>query len=196
MTYVAFPVLVYSLSGSPLLTSLVAALEAIPYLMFGLPAGALADRFNRKRVMVAVDVINAVVLASIPVASWFGALTVPHLLVAAFVVPALFVFFDAADFGALPTLVGRDRIASANSALWSTSTVVETVVPLAAAASFAVISPASLIAVDAVSYVASAAADPHHRAAAVRGAAVGLAACPGRRWWPMCAKGCPSSGRT
>jgi MFS family permease len=157
VTYVAFPVLVYSLSGSPFLTALVAALEAIPYLMFGLPAGALADRFNRKRVMVAVDGVNAAVLASIPIASWFGALTVPHLLVAAFVVPALFVFFDAADFGALPTLVGRDRIALANSALWSTSTVVETVVPLAAAALFAVVSPASLIAVDALSYVASAA---------------------------------------
>ena len=157
VTYIAFPVLVYSLSGSPLLTSLVAALEAIPYLMFGLPAGALADRFNRKRVMVAVDGVNALVLASIPIASWFGALTVPHLLVAAFVVPALFVFFDAADFGALPTLVGRDRIAVANSALWSTSTVVETIVPLVAAALFAVISPASLIAVDALSYVASAA---------------------------------------
>jgi hypothetical protein len=107
--------------------------------------------------MVAVDGINAVVLTSIPVASWFDALTVPHLLVAAFVVPALFVFFDAADFGALPTLVGRDRIAVANSALWSTSTVVETVVPFAAAALFAVVSPASLIAVDALSYVASAA---------------------------------------
>jgi MFS family permease len=157
VTFVAFPVLVYSLSGSPLLTSLVAALEAVPYLMFGLPAGALADRLNRKRVMVAVDAVNAVVLASIPIASWFGALTVPHLLVAAFVVPALFVFFDAADFGALPTLVGRDRIAMANSALWSTSTVVETVIPLAAAALFAVVSPASLIAVDALSYVASAA---------------------------------------
>jgi hypothetical protein len=66
------------------------------------------------------------------------------------------VFFDAADFGALPTLVGRGRIASANSALWSTSTVVETVVPLAAAALFAVVSPASLIAVDVLTYVASA----------------------------------------
>jgi MFS family permease len=67
VTFVAFPVLVYSLSGSPLLTSLVAALEAVPYLMFGLPAGALADRLNRKRVMVAVDAVNAVVLASIPI---------------------------------------------------------------------------------------------------------------------------------
>jgi MFS family permease len=156
VTYVAFPVLVYSLSGSPLLTALVAALEAIPYLLFGLIAGALADRFDRKRVMVFVDFVNAAVLASIPIASWLGGLTVPHLLVAAFVVPALFVFFDAADFGALPTLVGRDRIATANSALWSSSTIVETIVPLLAAASFALIAPASLIAVDAVSYVASA----------------------------------------
>jgi MFS family permease len=156
VTYVAFPVLVYSLSDSPLLTALVAALEAIPYLLFGLVAGALADRYDRKRVMVLVDFVNAAVLVSIPVASWLGGLTVPHLLVAAFVVPALFVFFDAADFGALPTLVGRDRIATANSAMWSSSTIVETIVPLLAAASFALIAPASLIAVDAVSYVASA----------------------------------------
>ena len=96
-------------------------------------------------------------LASIPIAYWLGGLTVAHLLVAAFVVPALFVFFDAADFGALPTLVGRTRIATANSALWSSSTIVETVVPLLASASFAVIAPASLITIDALSYVASAA---------------------------------------
>jgi MFS family permease len=156
VTLVAFPVIVYSLSNSPLLTAMVAALEAIPYLLFGLLAGALADRFDRKRVMVFVDVVNAAVLASIPIASWLGGLTIAHLLVAAFVVPALFVFFDAADFGAVPSLVGRARIATANSALWSSSTMVETIVPLLAAASFAVIAPASLITVDALSYVASA----------------------------------------
>jgi len=156
VTFVAFPVIVYSLSRSPLLTALVAALEAIPYLLFGLLAGALADRFDRKRVMVFVDLTNAAVLASIPIAYWLDGLSVAHLLVAAFVVPALFVFFDAADFGALPTLVGRTRIATANSALWSSSTIVETVVPLLAAASFAVIAPASLITIDALSYVASA----------------------------------------
>ncbi|MBA3232325.1 MAG: MFS transporter, partial [Propionibacteriales bacterium] len=156
VTLVALPVVVYSLSRSPLLTALVAAFEAVPYLLFGLPAGALADRFNRKRLMVAADLVNAVVLASVPVASWFGVLTVPHVLGAAFVVPALFVFFDAADFGAVPTLVGRDRVATANSAIWSTGTVIETSVPLAAGAAFAVVAPASLIAIDALSYVASA----------------------------------------
>jgi MFS family permease len=156
VTYVAFPVVVWDMSGSPLLTALVAAFEALPYLLLGLPAGALADRFDRKRVMVVADLVNAAVLASIPLAWWLDALTVPHLLVAAFLVPALFVFFDAADFGAVPALVGRDRIAAANGAIWSTSTVIETTVPLLAGAVLAFIHAPTLIALDAVSYVASA----------------------------------------
>jgi MFS family permease len=156
VTYVALPVLVYSMTSSPLLTSVVASLEALPYLMFGLPAGALADRFDRKRVMVLTDLVNAVVLATVPVAAWFDALTVPHVLAVAFLVPTLFVFFDAADFGALPTLVGRSRIVVANSAVWSASTVVETVVPMAAGALFVVVSPSTLVGVDALSYAGSA----------------------------------------
>ncbi len=156
VTYVALPVLVYSMTSSPLLTSLVASLEALPYLMFGLPAGALADRFDRKRVMVLTDLVNAVVLASVPLAAWFDVLTVPHVLAVAFLVPTLFVYFDAADFGALPTLVGRARIVVANSAVWSASTIVETVVPVAAGAMFAVVTPSTLLTVDALSYVGSA----------------------------------------
>lgn len=155
-TFVAFPVLIYDLTRSPLLTAIVAAFQALPYLLFGLPAGALADRFDRKRVMVLADLANAVALISVPVASWSGLLTVPHVLLVAFLVPMFFVFFDAADFGAVPALVGRGRIAAANSAIWSTSTVVETAVPLLAGALLAVVDAASLIAVDAMSYVASA----------------------------------------
>jgi len=156
VTFVAFPVVVYDLSGSPLLTALVSAFNALPYLVFGLVAGALADRLDRKKVMVATDLLNAAVLATIPLAHWFGVLTVPHMLVAAFCVPALFVFFDAADFGAIPTLVGRARIAAANSAVWSTGTVVETSVPMLAGALLAVLNGATLITVDVVSFIASA----------------------------------------
>lgn len=155
-TLVAFPVLAYALTKSPFLTAVVASFQALPYLIFGLPAGALADRVDRKRVMVSADLLSAVVLASIPVASWLGSLTVPHLLIAAFLVPALFVFFDAADSGALPTLVGRARIAEGNSAMWSASTIVETSVPLLAGALLAFVDAATLVAIDALSYVASA----------------------------------------
>ena len=50
-----------------------------------------------------------------PIADVFWQLTVPHVLVVAFLGPTIGVFFDGAVFGALPTLVGRDRIAEANS---------------------------------------------------------------------------------
>src|SRR5437899_10060882 len=81
-TYVALPVLIYRRTGSPLLTGLVAAFEAIPYLLLGLVAGALADRWDRRRVMVAADLTSAVALGSLPVAAAFGVLTVPHILAA------------------------------------------------------------------------------------------------------------------
>src|SRR5215217_4301727 len=76
VTAVALPVLVYRLTGSPFLTALVSALEAAPYLVFGLFAGALSDRWNRKRVMVSADLINAVLIGSVPVAQLLGVLTI------------------------------------------------------------------------------------------------------------------------
>src|SRR4051794_26220495 len=105
VTAVALPVLVYRLTGSPVLTALVSALEAAPYLVFGLFAGALSDRWNRRSVMVSADLINALVIGSVPLAHWFGVLSVAHVLVAAFVVQSVFTFFDGANFGALPVLV-------------------------------------------------------------------------------------------
>jgi MFS family permease len=155
-TYVALPVLIYQRTGSPLLTGLVAAFEAIPYLLLGLVAGALADRWDRRRVMVAADLVSAVALGSLPIADVLGVLTVPHVLVAAFLSPTVFVFFDAANFGALPALVGRDRIASANSAIWGAGTVVEIAFPLLAGALLAVVAAPTLIGFDSLSFVASA----------------------------------------
>src|SRR4051812_45488651 len=81
ITYIALPVLVYRESGSALLTALVTALEAAPYLLFGLFAGALADRLDRKRVMITADLVNAALMATVPAAYWLDSLTVPHLMV-------------------------------------------------------------------------------------------------------------------
>ncbi len=155
-TYVALPVIVYDLTGSPLVTSLVATFEALPYLLFGLVAGALADRLDRKRVMVVADFANAAILASIPVAAWLDSLTVPHVLVAAFASHSVFVFFDTANLGALPVLVGRDRMVAANSAIWGAASLLDVLMPAAAGALLAVVSAPTLISVDALTFVASA----------------------------------------
>lgn len=148
--------LVYRLTGSASLTALVSGMEAAPYVVFGLLAGALSDRWNRRRTMVTADLLGALVLASIPVAHELDVLTEPHILVVAFVGPTLAVFFDGASFGAVPTLVGRDRIGQANSYVWTVQGVAEIVTPAAAGVALAVVHPAQLLALDAFSYLVSA----------------------------------------
>jgi hypothetical protein len=155
-TVIALPVLVYRLSHSAVLTALVTTLEALPYVLLGLLAGAVSDRSDRRRLMVVADLLNAVAVGSVPLAHVLGALTIAHVMVVAFLVPAIEVFFDGANFGALPVLVGRDRIAQANAAVWGTQTVLEIVVPSAVGVGLAVIDPATMLGVDAISYVASA----------------------------------------
>ncbi len=157
ITLIALPVLVYRISDSAPLTASIALLESLPYLLFGLFSGALADRWDRRKVMVVADCLDAVVMASVPVAHFLGLLTVPHLMVVAFVVPAIAVFFDGANFGALPVLVGRRRIAKANAVVFSASTVLEIVLPSLVGLALAVFHPATLLAVDALSFAASAA---------------------------------------
>ncbi|GAA1746126.1 MFS transporter [Aeromicrobium alkaliterrae] len=122
VTAVAVPVLTYQRSGSPLLTSAVAALQVLPYLLLGLVAGAVADRVSRRLLMVVGEVVSSVALASLVVVG--SDASVAHVLVVAAVVPTAFVWFDAAAFGALPALVGRDRLVEANSALWTATTLV------------------------------------------------------------------------
>lgn len=119
VTLVALPLLVLELTGSAVATSAVAAVEVLPYFIFGLVAGAVADRGNRKRIMVGCDLAAAAALASLPLAAAVDMLTVAHVFVSAAAVATAFVWFDGAAFGALPALVGRDRVVEANSAIWS-----------------------------------------------------------------------------
>jgi MFS family permease len=157
ITLIALPVLVYRLSGSAPLTALVSMLEAAPYLLFGLFAGALSDQLDRRRVMVVADVADAVLMGSVPIAHFLGILTVPHLLVVAFGVPAIAVFFDGANFGALPMLVGTGRIAKANALVWGAATAAESVLPALVGLGLAVVHPSTLLGLDALSFAASAA---------------------------------------
>ncbi|MQA27293.1 MAG: MFS transporter [Micromonosporaceae bacterium] len=156
ITYIAMPVLIYQMTGSNLWTAFAVVAETLPYVCLGLFAGALADRVDRRRVMITSDVVSGVLLASVPVAYFLGGLTAPHALAVGFVSQASFVFFDAANFGALPTLAGVSRIAAAQSFVFGASTAVELVVPGLVGAALAVVAPGPLLALDAISFLASA----------------------------------------
>lgn len=157
ITLIVLPILVYRISGSASLTALVAACEAAPYFVFGLVAGALTDRWNRRTVMVTADVLGACLVLTLPLAHWLAEVTVPHVLVVAFLGPTLGVFFDGAVFGAIPTLVGRGRIAEANSIAWGAQSLNEILLPSAVGLTLVLLAPADLLLLDALTFAASAA---------------------------------------
>ncbi|WP_262062603.1 MFS transporter [Streptomyces sp. STR69] len=156
VTTVALPVLVFQQSRSPLLVSLVAAAGTLPYLAFGLIAGAVADRVDRRTMMIVTDCLSALCLGSVPVAQALDALTVGHVVVVAFLCSSLSLFFDAGGYGFVPAVVGKDRLTDANSALYGAETVVRIVGNGLAGVLMALFHPVGTLTLDALSFAGSA----------------------------------------
>ncbi|MEV6492416.1 MFS transporter [Actinoplanes sp. NPDC051633] len=109
----AYPLLVLAVTGSPAQVGLVASAQAIPFLIWFLPAGALVDRWSRKRIMLIADGGRVVAMASVAVAIVLGRITIGHLMIVAFVEGTLFVFFLLAETAALPHLVPKPQLPTA-----------------------------------------------------------------------------------
>jgi MFS family permease len=115
---VAIPLLaVLSLHASPWQLGLVSASSTLAFAVIGLQAGAWLDRLRRRPVLIAADLVRALLLASIPVGALLGRLTVTQLVVVSLLVGAARVFFDVGYTSYLPSLVGPDRLLAGNSAL-------------------------------------------------------------------------------
>lgn len=156
ITYVALPVLVYRLTGSATWTGVVTAMDTLPFVFFGLLGGALGDRLDRRALMVGADVVAALAIGSIVVAHLLGHLSIAHLLVAAFLSASAATIFDGANWGALPTLVGRARLPEANAKVYGTVSVFDAAGPAVVGLLLAVVEPGTLLIVDAASFAASA----------------------------------------
>jgi MFS family permease len=99
--------------------------EQVAALVVGLFAGAWVDRLRRRPIMIGADIGRAILLGSIPVAFAANALGMPHLVIVAFFAAVLTTIFDVADRSYLPTVVPREQIVSANSALTASGSVAE-----------------------------------------------------------------------
>jgi MFS family permease len=102
---IAYPLLVLALTGSASDAGLVGFTATMPHLLFQLPAGALADRCNRKRVMIACDAGRAMALGSIVLALLFDELHLLQIMIVSFIEGTLFVLYDAAEPAAVRNLV-------------------------------------------------------------------------------------------
>lgn len=96
----------------------VAALTAaayLPWLVIGLPAGAWVDRWPRRPLMIACDVVSALVFASVPLAAWLGLLTFAQVAAVVLLAGAADVFFETAYQAYLPAIVNSGDLVEGNA---------------------------------------------------------------------------------
>lgn len=118
ITGVAFPLIAaVTLHADPFVVGLLASAAWVPWLLFGLPAGAWVDRLRRKGIMLVCDFAAAVFYLSIPVAWWFGVLSTAQLVVVAVLGGTATVFFTTAYHVYLPALVDNSELTAANARL-------------------------------------------------------------------------------
>ena len=120
----ALPLLILALTHSPAQAGLLAALRGVPYFFLVLPAGALVDRWDPRRVMILCDTGRALALGSIPLALAFGHLALWQLFLVTFLEGTLFVFFNQAESNCLVRVVTSEQLGIAvaqNEAIWGVS---------------------------------------------------------------------------
>ena len=144
-------------AGGPLGLVAVRLADSVPALLFGFHGGAVADRFDRKRTMVAADLLRAAVLVPIAIAGLMGELPLAALVVAAFVLTAAHSYWAPAYGALLPALVDRHNVQQANGLVRATGDGLGVLGWAVAALLLAVLPLSAFFALNAVSFALSAA---------------------------------------
>jgi MFS family permease len=119
----AMPLLAASLSRSPTVVALVAMAASLPWLLFSLVGGAIADRTDRRRTMSVVDGLRFVAMGALGFALVAGVDSIALLLVVSFALGMAETVFDNASQAILPSVVAADALESANGRLEGASIV-------------------------------------------------------------------------
>ncbi|MEV4757681.1 MFS transporter [Micromonospora sp. NPDC049559] len=121
LQFLALPLLTVALTGSSTQAGIVLGLQTIVYLVFGLVAGALVDRWDRKTTMIWCEIGRGSLTATIPIAAASGVLGMPQLFAIAVANGVLSTLFGAANSSALPNIVTKAQLPSALGAVGATS---------------------------------------------------------------------------
>jgi predicted MFS family arabinose efflux permease len=113
LSFVAYPLLVLAVTGSPAKAGIVGFAFNVPVAVLALPAGSLADRVNRKHLMIASDAVRAIALVSLPLALVAGTVPFALIVLVAFIDGSGFVVTYTAERGAVRQLVEPDLLGEA-----------------------------------------------------------------------------------
>ncbi|MFJ4845601.1 MULTISPECIES: MFS transporter [unclassified Streptomyces] len=111
--FMALPLIVLTLTGSPSQAGFVLGLGTLSFLAFGLVAGALADRWDRRATMIGCEVGRTALTAGVAVALWLDRLTMPQLYATALLTGVLSTLFQVASTAALPNVVAPRQLTAA-----------------------------------------------------------------------------------
>jgi MFS family permease len=157
ISVIALPLLaVTTLNASPFEMGVLTAAASLPYLLIGLFVGVWVDQLRKRPLLIAADVGRALCLLAIPIAAIFDVLSIPLLVISAFVHGTLAMVFDVADTTYLPSLVRREQLVEANGKLELSTSVAQISGPAIAGGLVALLTAPIALVVDSVSYLGSA----------------------------------------
>jgi predicted MFS family arabinose efflux permease len=117
------------LKASPAQMGMMGAAAALPFALLALPAGVFLDRNRKLPILLASKAIQALTLASIPLAWWLGLLTVQWLYVVSFISGACGVVGGGAEQVFLTNMIGRDKLTDAQSKFTATDSAARLLAP-------------------------------------------------------------------
>jgi len=188
ITFLALPFTAISvLHANAFQVGLLSAMEFLPFILVGLPAGVWVDRLRRRPILIAGDLGRAVILGFVPLAYGLHVLKMWQLYPVAFLTGICTVFFDVAYQSYLPSLVRRDQIVEGNAKLETSRAGAQLAGPAVAGGLIQLVTAPVAILADAISYLWSASwvflirrpeppveAEVHGRRSMRRGIAEGL----------------------
>ena len=142
-----------TLEASPAQMGFLTTAERLPFLLFGLLAGAWIDRQRRQPLLVGADYGRAAVLAVVPVAALLGMLRFELLILVALLAGTLTMIFDVAYVSILPDIVRKDQLTAANGRLQTSLAVAQASGPGLGGALVSLVGAPLTLALDAVSFL-------------------------------------------
>lgn len=144
-------------NNNPLASSAALAVEFLPYVLFGLVAGAYVDRWDRRRIMIVADTIRGVVTLAVPLLAVLGALHVWHVFAVSFLLSSFGRLFQPARQAVIPDLVDASQLVRANAVLEGTGQAAWIAGPALGGVLVALVGAANVYYLDAASFFVSAA---------------------------------------
>jgi MFS family permease len=143
------------LGASTFQVGLLTAASTAAFALIALPAGALVDRWAKRRLMIWCDVARMVIIGSVPLAAVLGVLTLGQLYAVAVTAGVGTVFFDVAYQSYLPEVVDREHLVEANGKLGATQAFAQVTGPGLGGALTGLLGAARALAADSISYAVS-----------------------------------------